>query len=206
MDYNSDYFDTKWMQVIKQLPTGGNYRFDLRKYGYDIIKDYIKSKSSVFDFACGLGIIDIQLEKDKNCKVSGCDYSQVAIDYVNKNTKNGTFKCTDDIFGEKYDYVIAVYYLEHIKNPVEWLDKMFKHTKKVICALPNNFHRHGEHIDMQWGSWDEFDKLFKDYEVKRLDIEKYPDRLVGAFKHPIFLFEKKKGKVKKVLKKIDKEL
>jgi hypothetical protein len=197
MNYDENYFDEKWQNVIKHLPIGGNYRFDLRQYGYDIIKDYIKPNTSVFDFACGLGIIDIQLEKEKGCGVGGCDFSEVAIKYVESQCEDGHFKQTDKIFGGKFDYVIAIYYIEHIKNPVEWLDEMFEHTDKVICAIPNNFNRTGEHIDMQWKSWDSFYELFSKFKVTRLDTGKYPDRLVGAFKHPIFLYEKKKKKKKK---------
>lgn len=203
--YNGDYFDTKWTHVIKQLPTGGVYRFDLRQYAFDIIKKYIKSNSSVFDFACGIGMIDIQLEKEKGCIVGGCDFSKVAVDYAASKCKESIFKQTDKIFGGQFDYVIAIYYLEHIKNPVEWLDEMFKHTKKVICVIPNDFHQHGEHIDMAWNDWDSFNELFKKFTITRLDDGKYPENLVRAFKHPIFLFESKK-KVRNILKKIDKEL
>jgi hypothetical protein len=191
---SKEYFDKKWEGVIKQLPSGGNYRFDLRKHGYQIIVDYIEKYKKVFDFACGLGIIDKMLVDQNQNKVSGCDFSQVAVKYCN-DTIDGDFKETGDIFGE-HDYIIAIYFLEHIPNPVEWLKECFKHAPKVICALPNNFNRNGEHKDMQWGSWDEFNELFKDYKITRIDEGKYPDRFCAAFKHPIFVFEEKNGNKK----------
>jgi SAM-dependent methyltransferase len=192
MNYNAQYFDRKWESVIRLLPVGGSYRFDLRQYAYDIIKKEIKSGSRVFDYACGLGVIDIQLAKEKNCKVSGCDYSQVAVDYVKKKSR-GEFRKTDKVFGDKYDYILAIYFLEHIKNPVEWLNDCFKNTNKAICVIPNDFRQYGEHIDMQWKDWDSFDKLFKGFKVTRLDTGRYPKGLCRAFNHPIFMFEKKKG-------------
>jgi hypothetical protein len=191
---SKEYFDKKWEGVIKQLPTGGNYRFDLRKHGYQIIVDYIKQASKVFDYACGLGIINKMLVDQKQCKVSGCDFSQVAIRHCN-DTTDGDFRETTEIFGQ-HDYIIAIYYLEHIKNPVEWLKDALKYAPKVICALPNNFNRTGEHIDMQWSNWESFNELFKDFKVTRLDEGKYPSGLCAAFKHPIFMFEEK-GKRRK---------
>jgi hypothetical protein len=190
MNYDSNYFDKKWIKVIRNMPIGADYRFDLRQYGHDIVKNMIEDDSKVFDFACGLGVIDSQLHK-KGCQVSGCDISPVAIEYINKQ-KIGDFRVSDKIHGTGYDYILAIQFLEHIKNPVDWLKEMFKHGKTVICILPNNFRRHGEHIDMQWSSWDEFNKMFKDYEHKRLDINKYPVDLIHAFQHPIVLFKNKK--------------
>jgi hypothetical protein len=188
--------------MLKQLPKGGSYRYDLRQHGYDIIKDNIHNGASVFDFACGLGFIDIQLEKEKGCNVAGCDWSVVAVNYMNDNTKSKCFYKGSEIKGQ-YDYIIAVYFLEHIKNPVEWLEECFKHTSKVIVALPNDFNHGGEHVDMQWSSWDEFDKLFSKFKHKRLDIDKYQPMLNKGFKHPIVLFEEKGKVVKSVdIKKI----
>ena len=170
----SEYFDTKWRGVIKNLPTGGQYRFDLRKHGYDIMIDEVGKNKKVFDFACGLGIIDIELAK-KGCEVSGCDYSQVA----------------SDVQG-KYDSILSIYYIEHIKDPVGYIDDMLKHCKKVITAIPNNFSAHGEHVHMAWNNWDSFYELFKKFKVKRIDEGKYPDTLIHAFKHPIITFQKGK--------------
>ena len=190
-NYNAEYFDKKWIKVITNMPEGGDYRYDLRQHGYDAIKNLIPDGSSVFDFACGLGVIDIQLAKEKNCKVAGCDWSKVAIDWTNGKVK-GDFRQTGYIFGNKYDFIIAVYFLEHIDNPVEWLDNCFAHTDTVICALPNNFRKCGEHSLMQWESWSEFKHIFCKYDIEILkDNDIYPSGLVGAYKHPLAIFKQK---------------
>jgi len=187
------HFEDKWTAIIPKMPQGGEYRFDLRQYGHDIIKEQIESGSSVFDFACGLAVIDEQLQIEKGCTVAGCDFSEVAIDYSIKTT-NGDFRKTDKIFGTKYDYVLAIQFLEHIKEPCKWLDECFEKTDTIICALPNNFRKTGEHVDMQWSSWEQFNNLFSAYNVERIDIGKYPDRLHQAFRHPIFKFTQKEKK------------
>jgi len=190
--YNESYFNDKWRTVMKCLPTGGAYHFNLRQYGYDITKNIIADGSKIFDYACGLGLIDIQLEKEKNCKVYGCDISEVAVNYVNSKLKYKThFKIGSDFFGSDYDYILAIYFLEHIKKPWEWVEQAFKFGKKVICIVPNNFRRSGEHKDMAWKNWTEFYRMFDQFNPVRIDGNKYPKSLSHAFKHPIILFNGK---------------
>jgi len=186
-----DYWDEKWEKIIKLMPTGGKYRFDLRKHSYKIIEEYIPKKSTVFDYACGLGVLCKMLESEKDCTTSGCDISKVAIDYIKKRLIDSKgFKTTDIITGN-FDYVVSTQYLEHTAEPVNWLNNALDHSKEVICALPNNFRQVGEHKDMQWNSWIAFYELFDDFEIVRLDEEKYQKGLCRAFMMPIFSFKRK---------------
>ena len=189
MTYDTSFYNKKWADVIKKLPKGGSYHLDLRQHGHEIVKDHIEEGSSVFDFACGLGVVSSQLEAEKQCKTAGCDISEVAVNYVKEHT-DGDFRVTDEMFGEHYDCVIALQFLEHIPNPVEWLNYTFKYTEKIICSLPNNFNHTGEHTNMQWSSWGQFQKLFKGFTWKRVDKDKYPSGLAHPFKHPIVIFTK----------------
>jgi 2-polyprenyl-3-methyl-5-hydroxy-6-metoxy-1,4-benzoquinol methylase len=163
------------------------YGFKGRMFGYKIIADKIESGSKVFDYACGLGVLDKLLENN-GCEVSGCDFSTVAIDYCNEHLK-GDYRVGDKIFGGSYDYIIASQILEHFKNPTMFIRNCLKKSRGVICAIPNNFNRTGEHIDMAWKDWVSFNELFKRFKVTRLDTHKYPKGLSAGFKHPIFLFE-----------------
>lgn len=193
MEHDNKYYDEKWKAVIRQMPQGGDYRFDLRQEGYNIVKDAIPNGSKVFDYACGLGVIDIQLAKEKDCIMAGCDWSKVATDYITSQIK-GDFRNTDKFFGTWYDAVIAIYFLEHITNPVSWLNEAMKVTNTVICALPNNFRKTGEHVEMAWGSWQEFNSLFKDFNIEHIHTNKYSQKLHQAFRHPIIKFTAKEPK------------
>lgn len=190
MNYDSEHYDNFWSTIISQLPKGGSYRFDQRIEGYKIMLDIIPNKAKVFDYACGLGMVSIMLNKKKDCKVFGCDWSKVAVDYVNSKTTKGNFKATDEIFGYDYDYLILSHYLEHLKEPKKFLKECFKKAKNVIIALPNNFRKIGEHVDMQWSNWDEFYNLFSEYEIERVDEGKYQGAK-PAWQHPIFIFKEK---------------
>jgi hypothetical protein len=201
MEHDASYYDRKWIETIKGMPVGGQYRFDIRKHGYKLACDAIPEGSKVFDYACGLGVID-QMLIEKDCVVSGCDFSPVAVDYCKKET-GGDFRVTGEIFG-KHDVVIAAYFLEHIKDAWEWVEMALEHAPRVICHLPRNFSHHGEHIDMSWSSWPDFIEKFKQFDFIRLDTHdekqidtmndndiKYPK--IGQFAHPIIEFRKKGG-------------
>ena len=200
MEHDANYYDAKWNEVIKYLPTGGEYRFDLRKHGYQLAVDTIPEGSKAFDYACGLGIIDKMLI-DKGCDVAGCDFSPVAVKYC-KDSTGGDFRVTGDIFGQ-HDVIVAAYFLEHIVNPDLWVEQALNHATRIICHLPRNFRKQGEHIDMGWGNWAEFKQVFKDFDFIRLDCidEKNIDTMddkdikyragLGQFAHPIIEFRKK---------------
>jgi hypothetical protein len=189
MEQTADNYDIRWGEIIKQMPIGGNYRFDQRKGGYKVILDYIGKGKKVFDYACGLGVMLKMARQQYDCDVSGCDFSTVAIGYTNE-TVSGDFRVGDKIWG-KYDYVVASQFIEHIKTPAEWIENALDHAEAVICSIPNNFSRHGDHIDMQWGNWDEFNELFKGFNVERIDT---PEKYAGtakAWQHPTFVFRRK---------------
>ena len=189
MEQTPEYYDDRWTNTIKQMPIGGDYRFDQRKGGYKIIADYIGQNKRVFDYACGLGVMLQMLKWENECDVAGCDFSEVAINYVHKNV-NGDFRTGGGFWGT-WDYVIACQFIEHIKEPVKWINEALEHAPAVICSIPNNFSRHGDHIDMQWGNWDEFNELFKDFEVERIDEGLYTST-AKAWQHPTFVFRSKK--------------
>jgi hypothetical protein len=50
---------------------------------------------------------------------------------------------------------------------------------------------------MKWSNWKTFYNLFKEFKIKRIDEGKYPSNLIGAYRNPIFIFEKKKNKKSK---------
>jgi len=157
---SAEFYDGKWSKVISLLPKGGDYNFPERQSSFDKIKEMIPDGSKVFDYACGLGMIDIQLANEKGCKISGCDYSKVAIDFINSKVK-GDFKTCDYIFGNKYDFILAIAYIEHITNPREWIDEALKKCKTLICTIPNNFRKVGEHVNMQWENLSELEDILK---------------------------------------------
>jgi len=185
MSYGVEHYNNKWKRIISGLPNGSNYRYDLRQYNYDFIKGRIPRLSKIFDFGCGLGIIDIQLFKEKDCDVYGCDTSNVAVDFINSKFDIDRFCVGDRFFGKGYDYILAIHFIEHISNPVEWMREALEYGKRVIFTIPNNFRCSGEHENQQWHDWNEFHFLFQEFNLIRLD-GLYPECCKGDWSAPIF--------------------
>lgn len=189
MKYDNTYYDTVWANVIKLLPVGGPIRFDMRQYIYSEVMKHVPEGSKVFDYACGLGLIDIRLEKEKGCKCYGCDFSAVAVEYVNMNIKRGEFRHTSELFGDWYDVILGIAYMEHTNQPRKWVDAMLEHTNKLIVTIPNNYRQQGEHYLMQWSNWGEFVSILRGLKWKRVD--NYQDKNHHqAWKSPIIIISK----------------
>jgi len=191
IEQTPEYYDKRWLETIALLPTGGAYRLDLRNRAWKIIADYIGKDKKIFEFATGVSNLPEYL-KDNNCKITGCDFSQVAVDFAKEF---GDFKKTDEIYGDNYDFITACQFIEHIKDPASWIREALNKAPEIVCSIPNNFRQVGDHYLMQWKNWEEFNRLFEEFEINRLDT---PEMYAGnhsAWNHPVFTF-KKKGKNK----------
>ena len=85
------------------------------------------------DLGCGNGKTVITLQ-DLGYRVTGVDFSSVAIDYCRRNIKDAEFivgDVTDLPFGDRsFDYVTAVHVLEHLDDPS--LKKTVSEIERVV--------------------------------------------------------------------------
>jgi 2-polyprenyl-3-methyl-5-hydroxy-6-metoxy-1,4-benzoquinol methylase len=128
IEQTEEYYDKRWSNTIALLPTGGDYRLDLRSRAWKIIADYIGKNKKVFEFATGVSHLPEYL-RENSCIVKGCDFSQVAVDFAKEH---GDFKKTDKIFGSGYDFITACQFIEHIKDPAKWIDEALDLAPIVI--------------------------------------------------------------------------
>ncbi len=173
--FNKGWWDTFWSQPVEQ------WKLDVRQPNYDIVKGLIPTGSSVFDYACGLAIITLQLEREKGCRIAGCDFSRTIIDKIDKES----FYVGDTIHGE-YDYLIISHFLEHVSNPVEVIEHCKQHARRVIIVIPNIFSKSDTRKLMSWGNLEEFQQMFRGAE--RVEAE-YPNDLPDKYKFPIYMIE-----------------
>lgn len=109
----------------------------------NLISQWIQPGSSILDVGCGQGFIMEFLSKTKNCKVYGIDTSEKAIEAIRLKGFQGVVRDVDREGlkipeGQKYDYILFVEVLEHLKYPHRVLIEACKHAKKgVIVTLPN---------------------------------------------------------------------
>ena len=115
----------------------------LSKLRLDLISDWIVPNSSVLNVCCGEGWVDKELVKRKNVMPYGIDISETAIKKYKE--KGFSAKVVDvekeaiNVFERKFDYVLLMEALEHLKNPQKVLLESCKvATKGVIVTMPNS--------------------------------------------------------------------
>jgi len=91
-----------------------------------LISEWIKPGSSILDVGCGEGFLMEYLLREKNCKVFGIDISRKAIEIVRSKGMEGEVRDID----EKYDYILFVEVLEHLKYPHKVLVEACKHANE----------------------------------------------------------------------------
>jgi 2-polyprenyl-3-methyl-5-hydroxy-6-metoxy-1,4-benzoquinol methylase len=113
------------------------------KYEHKIIEKIINKEKykKILEIGCGNGSF-IKKMSSKNKEVTGLE--------INKNeiSKDKKFKILDETIEdhsrdnkEKYDVVMSFQVLEHIKNPIDFIDHSLNTLKKgglMIISVPNN--------------------------------------------------------------------
>mgnify|MGYP001232535496 CR=1 FL=1 len=124
----------------------------LEKYELKFLTSEIKKNSTVLDIGCGDGSLLKSLQKSKNIKGIGLDFSNNLINLAKKNSKNLDFKCLDmlELSSLKnklinFDYIItkrAVQNLTSWKNQKYFIDQLHyfcnKKTKIILIESSKN--------------------------------------------------------------------
>ncbi len=121
----SDHFWIKW-------------RFEaLRRI---IPKDYIWGRT--LEIGCGTGVVREQIEKYYNCTVTGCDLNLKALQMANGYTGPMYFyniHQRHEDFRESFSTILLMDVLEHIEEPVTFLESVSFHLKpggRLIINVP----------------------------------------------------------------------
>jgi len=109
----------------------------------ELTKDWIKPNSTVLDIGCGEGFTMEFLSKSKKCEVAGIDISQTAIQKARLKGLKAKVRDIDQGLGlvndEKYDYILFIEVLEHVKYPHNALEEACHHANiGVIVTIPNS--------------------------------------------------------------------
>ena len=106
----------------------------------------LKDGQSVLDLGCGWGSVSLYVaEKFPNCKITGVSNSKTQKEYIDSVAKEKGFKnltiITQDMndfqINEKFDRIISVEMLEHMKNYQKLFAKLssFLKIKNLLIRL-----------------------------------------------------------------------
>lgn len=121
-----------------------NFMFQEALARYEFAKKYLKPDSKVLDLGSGTGYGSKVLTQ-KNCSVLGIDINSEAISFAKKrySDKNINFQKGDITklrFKNRFDAVVSFEVIEHLANPLKYLDGINKALKTggtFILSTPN---------------------------------------------------------------------
>jgi len=121
-----------WDEVYKNEFKHGKHRTDLERF--EKVSGMIKDGTNVIDIGCGSGeFVQFLHERKKNCKITGIDFSKVAIDEAKKNYRDCEFFAGDVMSLSNFsdlDYAVCFETIEHLSEPSAFIDEVNKILKK----------------------------------------------------------------------------
>jgi SAM-dependent methyltransferase len=133
------------------------------------IFSWIGNNSSVLEFGCHTGLLSKMLKESKDCKVIGVELNGDALDYAKEHQSISIHANIENIdvwksrvINIKFDNIIFLHVLEHLRNPKEVLEStlnLLKPGGTIIIGLPNISN-----------AKDRFDMLFGKFEYTEIGI------------------------------------
>lgn len=135
-------YDSKWINMRNSLV---NTTFLGYSFFYNTLLNFIpEKKGKLLEIGCGTGEL-LYLAKSYGWKVKGIEPSKDSYNHIKKVFKD--IEVINDIWkkellnkNEKFDVIIFVHLLEHIRNPKEFLNEVKEFLKDdglIILGMPN---------------------------------------------------------------------
>jgi len=111
---------------------------------HSLVVKKIPIKSKVLDIACDKGYVGNELKIKRNCYVEGIDYYEhKGVERLDKFIKYNLDENKLPIKIGKFDYILLLDILEHLKNPELFLNEIYKNiniNSYVYISVPNVAH------------------------------------------------------------------
>ena len=116
-----------------------------------------KSKGSLLDYGCGVGVFTARAEH-QGWSVQGIELSDAARALANEKLKRGrAVKDRSELSTTTYDAVTLFHVLEHLDDPnevLQWVRERLNPGGALIIAVPNYESPDAKHYGRFWAAWD----------------------------------------------------
>jgi len=113
------------------------------KWRHDIFCKYVSRdhlNGPVFEVGCGAGVARKMIEDDYSCTIDGCDLNLVALeDSVPVKGETYFYNVQDrkEEFHEKFSTIVLLDVLEHIEDPILFLESIYFHLRTGGTLIVN---------------------------------------------------------------------
>lgn len=166
--------DGKIIHEISQLAKGDKEYFEgLDEWKADFMADYLEMSKhiegkTILDLGCGTGRV-MKALKCSGYKVEGVDNNDTALAMAKKKgLKVGKIDLEKENLTRSADTMIGLHVLEHLNDPENVIKKAVKAAKKRVIFIAPLGKRLDPTHKQEFKSLDDFKKLFKDGEVKKV--------------------------------------
>jgi 2-polyprenyl-3-methyl-5-hydroxy-6-metoxy-1,4-benzoquinol methylase len=129
--------DVDWSTVEKQFQTLGKRDLPSR---IPFLLENIKKEDNILEIGCSSGFLLNNL-KDKGYKCTGFEPSEIYSDFCKKNGIDCISDYNElDKYLDKFDIILHYYVLEHVADPVMFINHLLKYLKKggkMIFEIPH---------------------------------------------------------------------
>jgi 2-polyprenyl-3-methyl-5-hydroxy-6-metoxy-1,4-benzoquinol methylase len=112
---------------------------------FSIFLRSIKPNGIMLDVGCAEGIFLLGIEENSSWKAEGIEIIKSAVEFARKRLGLIVYEGTLDTLeylSDKYDFIRMNNVIEHVQNPVSFLqiaNKLLKKGGRVYCSTPNGF-------------------------------------------------------------------
>ena len=134
-----NYLYRRVSALVVKLNNGIHPKHNIMKY-HQFFIDNISENSNVLDIGCGIGAVTYDIAK-KAKRVVGIDnnYSNIEIAKKRYNSQNIDYICEDATrfkIEENFEYIVLSNVLEHIKDRIDFLNKIKVLSKYILIRVP----------------------------------------------------------------------
>lgn len=146
LDSGLFFFEPKYegsSNLYKELQSRFSWYYLEDKWEYKVALKEIKNYKTIIEIGCGKGTFIKKLQKKSKSSIIGLEYNEEAVKEANKAKLPVYLKDIDSLFSKpnnNVDVILAFQVLEHISNPLPFLQKHISHLNiggKLIICVPN---------------------------------------------------------------------
>ncbi|MHA2408341.1 MAG: class I SAM-dependent methyltransferase, partial [Candidatus Ranarchaeia archaeon] len=131
------FYDSEYFETMTEEYSHLSYEYVFREISL-ILEKYVRKEYIALDMGCGVGWL-LRRNLDLKCSAVGIDFSVEALKFARRGLRDTDLLVSDagrtPFKNEAFDFITCIWLLEHVREPEEILDEVFRILKKGGIAI-----------------------------------------------------------------------